>query len=1485
MLHVHAPAMTLCMPRSVERPAMVKGLLTPARTPPKIPLSFLETTGFTQVVPQTPYLSPQSGSTDSVASSLTLHFEKEQLETELDGVLEVEDEELVRRHPLDPPDYTLKDLPDTKANSILYQEFENRTEKVLLQPDVENHLKRSKQRIKWAKIGGGGTCSQRLIDNLSRRIQFLEQCLRARKALTEGKYAAEVLKVKHDDLVRLEKTIGGFWARPRRVGKEWRYLSQELIGELADEPETLDGLEEFSVVNDLLHTIISSTGLCNLLLFGTSLPQKKRDGYFEDRMMGEQICNELNVEHENKMHYVANGQSVLIDGAFAPPWIYEAKTIEARAAIVADFVSASLPDSAEDGKVRVWLSSWSDGVFEVDVEQEPRPLSFKEKDHLAQRAAALKDHLRHLLSNNAVLHHADTEIHEYATVGPSGVNIGFRGYGRIDDGFVFPTTLGPGEDFKDTWNGGRCPEEINHRGEEFNVLRGEFEHAIQCWWYLWQQYGEEIKGYLFQHHGEVDGNVEEPTTLDDHGSTTLEGTTPDQVICEEQESFEHSLHYHQPPAEILHDSGEIESFSIEEEEEGDSLIDDFTSSPPSTEDARANYSSPPSSFTNDQEPAPKPLPLKHQIEEPTAPSPKRRRISYLRKFNIHPSHLDGASRVCPETGETWWADSPPYFMFGETPTMASFISDQMKEDLRKGQEDLAKGSDFFAGGSKVSALPENEQQGLEEKGSPSIVTAAKHVGTASEPIEIDEEPIDGDMSSDDETIVGSNSSSSQDEDMEDAGQASDHGEEPDSEEESDSDSGEESSDLDSEPSSDDDSSEYESEPESKEKVDSSLGPGKRQLTAKGNASETIGGKVRQVAVSTSITTSHNNTPENSSQKKSISSARKTPAVMKAESIVSRKSTLSTTNMTTSTPYACDDCGGGFSSVEVAALHADGTGHLPKHFDTQEHQAVFGESARGYEEELDAEDTAVYAAEDHNADEEVYSGEEEWNGFEQVNNEEGELYAEEETGSDKEGSYADEKDSSAEMELDAESEEEEEGISGDEDMHNERDIYAHEERLCHQEVVDSTPHEATHSKQSATVYNRQSVPAVKTSVQKTRTVIDSRNNPIVFKKITTAVTTTTHAMEPRTTTYKTAREIAPNDFQCGVIDCDFHDNPRRLSRHVMTHHPGNIKDWTVKGGFKCEWKDCSDRYRLATGLYQHCVDVHLPPVPKLVPSTNLSRLPTAPNLTKEYRVAAAPRLPVAPRVLARPQVPTQAQHSRDYNQRVEKTHSPHRAYTAKPEANVDSCDSDLDEEEIHVTDAETEEIENDEQNTTHTAQSSLPDYEDYECPNEDYDCPDEDYDCSNEDYDCPNENDDCPNEDYNSATEDPKPQHTATANETILPKPKQPSMVDSDSECNSDSDPDSDSDSEPDIPTTPAVQKTPATAPPVRGGWGSLLFTPFKFLSGGQKRKRTEETKEEAAETPVRSGKKVRFEEAARAGKGRRGGHSRERVREMEMVGR
>ncbi|TLD35839.1 hypothetical protein E2P81_ATG02142 [Venturia nashicola] len=1348
MLHVQPPVMTLCMPRDVERPVMAQGLLTPARTPPKMPLSFLHDVD-TQMIPPTPYLPPQRDSRDPVACSFTLHSEKKHLKREVQRIFGAEDGEAVQRHALQPPDYTLNDLSNTKANNILYREFENRTEKILLQPNVEDHLKRSKQRIKWAQIGGGGTCSKRLIDDLSRRIQCLEQCLKARRALTEGKYAAEVLKSKHTDLVWLEKSIGGFWARPRRVGKEWRYLSPELIEELAKEPEILDGLEEFLVVNDLLHGIVSSTGVCNLLLSESGV-QKKRNGYFEDLMMGEYVSYERNVLDENEIVYDADGYPTPKDDTVAPSWIYEPATLKTRSTIVSSFISATLPKPVKEGNLDVRPTSWTSTILDVNLDEEPRPLSFKETDHLAQRAFALKNYLRYLLNSNAVLREKDVDILEAATGGPSGVDIGFRGVRRA------------GEELQNPWAGHQYPAEINHRGERFDVLREEFKHAIQCWWFLWQKHGKDIKKYLFEGEVAQDGVcgnivVEEPT-LDGDSTATPEGITlGDDYDSDRRKSVDLNSNIEQQlpagkndmrfqitsltTAEVIHDCGEVESFSIDE---GDVSVDGFMNNPPSDNHSSANYSSPPPSFTEDQDPTGKPSSPKPRIEEPTAPNPQRRRISYLRKFDIHPSHFDGASRVCPETGETWWADMPPYFMFGETPTMVEMISDQMKEDLRKGKEDLAKDPDFFADGSTVSA-----------------------VETSAALPAIPENPASGD-----ETVFESNTSPSQDEDMEDAEQASDSGREADSGTESNSDSGQESSDLDSQSGSGD-----EAEAESKEKVDSFISPGEPHVTSKRNGRTSLN--------------------------KPTSSLRQTSTALEAESAISNKADLATTTMTTtmtmvpstSTPYVCNDCESHFHSVEIATFHADETGHFPKHFDIEEHQVVFDELTKG--------------------------GEEQWDGLEQAKNDEEELDAAAEVGSDGEEPNADEGVVSEEMELDVEGQEE---LSGDEHEHNE------EEKLVYKEIIAANPYKATHSKQSATVSSRHSMPAVKTTVQKTRTVVNSRNNPITSQKTTTVVTTTSNAMAPQTTAYKMAREIAPNDFQCGVMGCDYHDNPRRLSRHVMTHHPGSIKDWTIEDGFKCEWEGCPDRCRLSTGLYQHCIGVHLPPVPEIVSSMNLSKLTTA------------------PRVIARPRRPFQVQHSGGSNARVEKTHAPRRTYSAKGATIVDLNDSDLEEDALAIDENE-EDVERVHQEAAST-QSSLLDHEDYE-----------------------------------SANEEPDPERVIV-HETVVLKRQNP-IVDFDSDSNSNSD--SDSDSVTDIPATPeSKQITPATAPPVRGGWGSILFSPFAFLSGGRKRKRTDETKKEAAETPVRSVKKVRFDAAAKRGgvqAPRKRDILNERMQEIRRVGR
>jgi hypothetical protein len=57
---------------------------------------------------------------------------------------------------------------------------------------------------------------------------------------------------------------------------------------------------------------------------------------------------------------------------------------------------------------------------------------------------------------------------------------------------------------------------------------------------------------------------------------------------------------------------------------------------------------------------------------------------YCGTLGISANKLDGDSRVCPETGETWWADMPPYFLFGESEFMVHVESEKIKEDLAKG---------------------------------------------------------------------------------------------------------------------------------------------------------------------------------------------------------------------------------------------------------------------------------------------------------------------------------------------------------------------------------------------------------------------------------------------------------------------------------------------------------------------------------------------------------------------------------------------------------------------------------------------------------------------------------------------------------------------------------------------------------------------------------------------------------------------------------
>lgn len=612
------------------------------------------------------------------------------------------------RHPLDPPSYVLKDLPKTKANSILYLELENRQAEMLHQPDIKALLERSKKRLQWAKVGGGGRCEQRLIDDLDKRISFLEKCVCAKQALTEGKYNSSELRGMHGDLVALEKSIGGYWARPRKTGKEWRYLSQDVVDALKIiDSEILDGLEEFMVVSDLLHAIISSTGLSNLLLFGDAFPKERR-GYLEDRLMGEYIL--VQNLHEYDELYDGNGGS-------HPRhkndklWRFDHRNLQDRLAVIGDFVGSSLKNLAREGKEDVELASWSDEVFEVDMSQEATPLNFEEKYHLAEHAIALKARLRALIYSNAVLKPEDTEIYQHEAVGPSGPNIEFCSWRRKDKAFLFPEFVDLGRQdankFTDRWEvgpgsyGHRYAEEINHRGCEFNVLREEFKHAIRYWFWLWTKHMDAITEHLmgsvgFESVGEESENeemvVEEAVV--DEAFTTPDKTTLDIYDAKfTGSSFSensaklgssnqgrvdmHFANTSSTTAEVIHDSGHIEKFSSK----GDTL----TTSSSFNEGLVVNDSSTPKSFTSFQDTIVEEDSWRHQPEELEAPKAKRQKTLYLQKLNIHKSHLDSESRVCPETGETWWADMPPYFLYGETPTMAQVVSDRMKEDLRKGE--------------------------------------------------------------------------------------------------------------------------------------------------------------------------------------------------------------------------------------------------------------------------------------------------------------------------------------------------------------------------------------------------------------------------------------------------------------------------------------------------------------------------------------------------------------------------------------------------------------------------------------------------------------------------------------------------------------------------------------------------------------------------------------------------------------------------------
>jgi hypothetical protein len=573
------------------------------------------------------------------------------------------------KRPLDEPGYDLSDLPSTKANRLLYNELMNRKAATLHRPDIQELIQRSIVCIEWAKFGGGGRCDQRLIDDVEARTNFLHSCLVACREVREGENLSMFYDTMHDDLVLLEKTIGGVWARPRKAGEEWRYVPQSVQGALRNEPETLDGLEEFLVTTDLLYAIVSSTGLSNLLLFGNKFPLERK-GYLEDRLMMEYTC--FKYFGDNADIYGDDGQ--LLDSNDAKKilkWRLDDQTLEKRLAIICDFVGSSFKDLAKHGMLELELTSWSDKPFEVDVDKEPKPLTFEEKDHLSQHAITLKICLREIINNNGFLKKIKVDSHD--TMGPSGPILEFSAVGSKDKQATFP----PKEhlawqnagNFKDRLGvsyrhrGYRFPDEVNHRGKVFDVLREELKHAIQCWNWLWSQHKDAICEHLYSVIGYayVSSDEEDKEEVDSGGERPLDEATLDDATPADNDSInialpsvgnsftdqkEMRLELTTPPTvEVTYESGIVKEFTVEPQlDENKDIVD--------------------------------------------VPSTARKKKSYRAHIEIPESQLesqlDGASRVCPETKETWWVDMPPHFIFGETPSMAKAESDHMEEDLEKG---------------------------------------------------------------------------------------------------------------------------------------------------------------------------------------------------------------------------------------------------------------------------------------------------------------------------------------------------------------------------------------------------------------------------------------------------------------------------------------------------------------------------------------------------------------------------------------------------------------------------------------------------------------------------------------------------------------------------------------------------------------------------------------------------------------------------------
>jgi hypothetical protein len=244
----------------------------------------------------------------------------------------------------------------------------------------------------------------------------------------------------------------------------------------------------------------------------------------------------------------------------------------------------------------------------------------------------------------------------------------------------------------EAYQGYRYAGEVNHRNTEFDVLREEFKHMIQCWCWLWERHSEDIVKYLFDEGGRIeddeaqdeetegvdDDDDDRATVVDEDGGfddVMFEGPPSSGAMTNTRASTSSQTEISGITGPTMYDSGSVEKLPFNDDELMiDSTFEGNATNHPLVTPHTTTYSEPEPYLS-----ATKPPPdLKSEAQKP------KNSQSYYEQLNIHESYLDGASRVCPETEETWWADMPPHFMFGETPSMAKVISDQMKEDLRKG---------------------------------------------------------------------------------------------------------------------------------------------------------------------------------------------------------------------------------------------------------------------------------------------------------------------------------------------------------------------------------------------------------------------------------------------------------------------------------------------------------------------------------------------------------------------------------------------------------------------------------------------------------------------------------------------------------------------------------------------------------------------------------------------------------------------------------